>query len=258
MLVDHHRGRDQTCQLGNQIDEPWVKTFECQIPPSLIIPPPSSGHLVGFHRRNKACENRSCGVARRDSFDDRQDARHPWRVPGCRFGKEVLHINAKMEGAIGQGTERESSGDRHSDITPATGGFVPLGLARMRFTSAATSRWTTWPGCSTATSGVGSTTTAGTTNRLSTRPCDTTPLFWLDRRIGSSSPCDAIGDKQRTGSLALRGDNRRCSPTGGFCRGAAGQWEPDEARVSRPVLRARGGEIPPRDSPCDPMPEGQR
>jgi hypothetical protein len=50
---------------------------------------------------------------------------------GCRFGEEVLHINAKMEGAIGQGTERESSGDRHSDITPATGGFVPLGLARI-------------------------------------------------------------------------------------------------------------------------------
>ena len=30
---------------------------------------------------------------------------------------------------------------------------------------------------------------------------------------------------------------------------AAEQWEPDEARASRPVLRARGGEIPPRDSP---------
>ena len=30
---------------------------------------------------------------------------------------------------------------------------------------------------------------------------------------------------------------------------AAEQWEPDEALASRPVLRARGGEIPPRDSP---------
>ena len=30
---------------------------------------------------------------------------------------------------------------------------------------------------------------------------------------------------------------------------AAGQWEPDDARVSRPVLRERGGEIPPRHSP---------
>ena len=26
--------------------------------------------------------------------------------------------------------------------------------------------------------------------------------------------------------------------------GAAEQWEPDDARVSRPVLRERGGEIP--------------
>src|SRR5208337_2944967 len=29
----------------------------------------------------------------------------------------------------------------------------------------------------------------------------------------------------------------------------AEQWEPDDARVSRPVLRERGGEIPPRHSP---------
>jgi hypothetical protein len=42
-----------------------------------------------------------------------------------------------------------------------------------RFMSAATSRSTTWSGCSIATSGVGSTTTAGTTNRRSTLPCDT-------------------------------------------------------------------------------------
>src|SRR5215471_11928578 len=95
----------------------------------------------------------------------------------------------------------------------------------------------------------GSTTTAGTTSRLSTRPCDTSTVFWLDGRIGSSSPCDVIGGKQRTGSLALRGDNHGCSPTGGFCRGVAGQWEPDEVRVSRPVLRARGGATPLRDSP---------
>jgi hypothetical protein len=32
---------------------------------------------------------------------------------------------------------------------------------------------------------------------------------------------------------------------------AAEQWEPDDTRVSRPVLRARGGEIPPRHSPGD-------
>jgi hypothetical protein len=39
-----------------------------------------------------------------------------------------------------------------------------------------------------------------------------------------------------------------CSLTGAFCTGAAEQWEPDEARASRPVLRARCGETPPRDS----------
>ena len=31
---------------------------------------------------------------------------------------------------------------------------------------------------------------------------------------------------------------------------AAEQWEPDDARVSCPVLRERGGAIPPRHSPC--------
>jgi len=31
--------------------------------------------------------------------------------------------------------------------------------------------------------------------------------------------------------------------------GAAEQWEPDDTRVSRPVLRERGGAIPPRHSP---------
>ena len=30
---------------------------------------------------------------------------------------------------------------------------------------------------------------------------------------------------------------------------AAEQWEPDEARVSRPVLREAGGETPPAYSP---------
>src|SRR6516164_9139075 len=127
-----------------------------------------------------------------------------------------------------------------------------------RFTSAATNRWMTSPGCSTATSGVGSITTAGTTSRLSTRPCDTSTVFWRDGRIGNSSLCDVIGGKQRTGSLASRGDNHRCSHPGGFCRDAAEQWEPDEARVSRPVLRARGGATPLRDSPCDPVPKRQR
>src|SRR5215472_11297993 len=115
----------------------------------------------------------------------------------------------------------------------------------------------TSPGWSIVTSGVGSTTTAGTTSRLSTRPCDTSTVFWLDGRIGSSSPCDGIGGKQRTGSPALRGDNPRCSPTGRCCRGAAEQWEPYDAGVSRTVLRARGGVTPLRDSPRDRLSAGR-
>ena len=43
---------------------------------------------------------------------------------------------------------------------------------------------------------------------------------------------------------ALRAASRICSHTGAFCRDAAEQWEPDEARVSRPFLRERGGAIP--------------
>src|SRR5215468_8762300 len=115
----------------------------------------------------------------------------------------------------------------------------------------------TSPGCSISTSGVGSTTTAGTTSRLSTRPCDTSTVFWLNGRIGSSSPCDGIGGKQRTGSPALRGDNPRCSPTGRCCRGAAEQWEPYDAGVSRTVLRARGGVTPLRASPRDRLSAGR-
>ena len=105
-----------------------------------------------------------------------------------------------------------------------------------RFTSAATSRWTTWPGCSTVISGVGSITTAGTTSRLSTRPCDTSTGSWLGGRIGNSSPCDGTSGVHGNGSTASRDDSPACSPIGAFCKGAAGQWEPDEVRASRPVV----------------------
>src|SRR5208337_2502534 len=40
-----------------------------------------------------------------------------------------------------------------------------------------------------------------------------------------------------------------CSPIGHCFMDTAEQWEPDDARVSRPVLRERGGETPPRHSP---------
>src|SRR5512144_2978406 len=90
---------------------------------------------------------------------------------------------------------------------------------------------------------------AVTTNRLSTRPYGTSTASWLGGLIGSSSPYDGIGDDHGIGWSALRDDSHACSLTGACSKDAAGQWEPDEARASRPVLRARGGAIPPRDSP---------
>src|SRR6202140_1976920 len=58
-----------------------------------------------------------------------------------------------------------------------------------------------------------------------------------------------MGEAHSNGWSASRAASRICSLTGVFCRDAAEQWEPDEARVSRPVLRERGGETPPRHSP---------
>ncbi len=77
----------------------------------------------------------------------------------------------------------------------------------------------------------------------------TSTASWHDGRIGSSSPSDATSDGHITGCSASCGVSPICLLTGDFCMDAAEQWEPDEARASRPVLRARGGEIPPRDSP---------
>ena len=92
------------------------------------------------------------------------------------------------------------------------------------------------------------------TSRRFTRPYGTSIAYWHDGRIGSSSPSDVTGGERSSGWLASRDANRCCLLTGGCCRGMAERWEPDEARVSRPVLRAPGGETPPGDSPRHPQP----
>src|ERR1700751_5954195 len=125
------------------------------------------------------------------------------------------------------------------------------------YMSAATSRLMIWRGCSTRISAAGSTTMAGTTSQLFTRPFGTSTAFWGDGLIGSSSPCSAIGADHSKGWSASRPASRICSLTGVFCRDAAEQWEPDEARVSRPFLRERGGETPPRHSPRYPQPRSR-
>jgi hypothetical protein len=53
-----------------------------------------------------------------------------------------------------------------------------------------------------------------------------------------------------TGWTGSHGASRICLPAGRCFRDMAGQWEPDESRGSRPVLRERRGEIPLRHSPC--------
>src|SRR4029077_7037551 len=82
----------------------------------------------------------------------------------------------------------------------------------------------------------GSTIMAGTTSRLFTRPFGTSTASWRDGLIGSSSPGSGIGDDHSNGWSALRAASRTCSLIGAFCMDTAEQWEPDEARVSRPFL----------------------
>src|SRR6202008_2491675 len=94
-------------------------------------------------------------------------------------------------------------------------------------------------------------------SRRSIPPCATSTASWHDGCIGSSSPSDATSDERITGWRTLCAGSPICSLTGAFCIAPAEQWDPNEARASRPVLRARGGETPPRDSPRDPVPEGQ-
>ena len=77
----------------------------------------------------------------------------------------------------------------------------------------------------------------------------TSTASWHDGCIGSSSHADATSDERITGWRTLCAGSPICSLTGAFCMGAAEQWEPDEARASRPVLREAGGEIPPAYSP---------
>src|SRR5215468_7497096 len=111
-----------------------------------------------------------------------------------------------------------------------------------------------WPECSTRSFEVGSTTTDGSIlPPFIPRSVTLTPI-WRDGPIGSSKVCDVIGGGHGTGWSALRAGRRTCSLIGECSTGAAGQWEPYESRDSRTVLRARGGEIPLRDSPCHPQP----
>jgi hypothetical protein len=60
---------------------------------------------------------------------------------------------------------------------------------------------------------------------------------------------NALQTENSSGWRASRDASHCCLHTGDCCRGMAEQWELCEARVSRTVLRAPGGETPPGDSP---------
>ena len=66
----------------------------------------------------------------------------------------------------------------------------------------------------------------------------------------SSSDSVASTPKRWPGCRRCISTSLACSLTGSSSRSLkAGLWGPDDGRLSRPVLRAAGGEIPPADSP---------
>ena len=106
-----------------------------------------------------------------------------------------------------------------------------------------------WPGCSTRISAVGSTAMGGAVLLLSIPPCCTLTFVCVAGLRGSTRHCEVTSGARGTGSCALRVASRNCSLIGHSSRATVEQWEPDEVRGSRPVLRAREGAIPPCHSP---------
>src|SRR5215210_3849211 len=77
---------------------------------------------------------------------------------------------------------------------------------------------------------------------------------WSAGRATSSSDCISGPKVQETGWRGSSAPTRICLRIGAFCMGMAEHREPYDARVSRTVLGARGGETPPRDSPRNAQP----
>src|SRR5271165_4056352 len=151
---------------------------------------------------------------------------------GCRDGEEGRSASRSVRRPA---TKRSRRSDRRSEAGP--------------FTNAATRRWMIWRACSMRISAAGSTTTGGSTRRLSTRPYGASTSFWRDGPTGSSSPCAGTRHEPSTGCNASRAARLACLLIGPCSLDAAEQWEPYDARVSRTVLRERGGAIPPRHTP---------
>src|SRR4051794_2771043 len=100
--------------------------------------------------------------------------------------------------------------------------------------------------------GDGSTTMADTTSQLSIRPYGASTSRWSDGPLGNIRTFEDIDDGLGIGWSASFSAKGICLPIGVSSGDTAEQWEPYEPRGSRTVLRARGGAIPPRDSPPSP------
>jgi len=69
---------------------------------------PSTGPLVRRFGRDEPRKNRSFRFPSRQGYDRRQHTFHPWRFPKPFLGKNALHIDAKMDAALGQGQRQQS------------------------------------------------------------------------------------------------------------------------------------------------------
>ena len=111
----------------------------------------------------------------------------------------------------------------------------------------ATRNWTTSRGCSTRTSGAGSTTTVTSTSRRCIQPASDRFLSeeWARRKFERFKQRPKGAREWLARIITI---NPALFAHWKLLYARAGHWEPDELRGSRTVLRERGGEIPPRDS----------
>ena len=116
---------------------------------------------------------------------------------GCRDGEEGRSASRSVRRPA---TKRSRRSARRSEAGP--------------FTNAATRRWMIWRACSMRISAAGSTTTGGSTRRLSTRPYGASTSFWRDGPTGSSSPCAGTRHEPFTGCNASRAARLACCSLG--------------------------------------------
>ena len=119
-----------------------------------------------------------------------------------------------------------------------------------RCTCAVTRPWMIWRGCSTRTYAAGSTTMAGSVPRLFIPPCGTSSDTWRDGSAENTSPCADTSGAPDTGLRGSRDVSLSCSPIGHCFMDTAEQWEPDDARVSRPVVCPAKAGMFSRDQTC--------